>query len=90
MQVASAQARAAAVALDAATAVLHVLASPGLPTALYVDELLAALGAVAKAQLQLNVLPFYDVRLQRQYRPSLAGVAAAAGVLQGGERLASS
>jgi hypothetical protein len=50
---------------------MQLLAAPGLPTSLYLDELLTAVISLAKHQLQYNVLALHDPQYKRLYRPDL-------------------
>eukprot|EP00882_Tetradesmus_deserticola_P026901 GHRQ01029722.1.p2 GENE.GHRQ01029722.1~~GHRQ01029722.1.p2 ORF type:complete len:160 (+),score=55.35 GHRQ01029722.1:884-1363(+) len=71
----SATNKAITASLEAACCCLQVLASPGLPNSLYLEELVTALVQLAKYQLQYNVLAFYDAQCKRLYRPtSTAGM----------------
>jgi hypothetical protein len=49
-----------------------VLAAPGLPNSLYMEELVTATVQLAKYQLQYNVLAFHDAQYKRLYRPTSA------------------
>jgi hypothetical protein len=51
---------------------MQLLAAPGLPNSLYLDELLTATVQMAKYQLQYNVLSMHDAHYRRLYRPSIA------------------
>eukprot|EP00775_Hariotina_reticulata_P010526 gene10526-10686_t len=67
-----ASSKAVAGALDAACCCMQLLAAPGLPNTLYLEELLAATVQMAKYQLQHNVLSLHDAHFMRLYRPSSA------------------
>lgn len=54
-------------------AVLQVLAAPGLPGELYVEDTIVAVLALLKQQLQANVLAFHSPAAARLYRPELQG-----------------
>ncbi|KAG2502251.1 hypothetical protein HYH03_000737 [Edaphochlamys debaryana] len=56
-------------ALEAVLCALVVLSSPGLPTSLYMEELLGDAVGLAQHCLQLNVLALHDPRFKRMYRP---------------------
>jgi hypothetical protein len=74
MQPASLQAAVQAVstALDAAIALLVLLAAPGLPPELYTEDVMDRPVGLLKYHLQYNALVFYDVRFKRIYRPAAA------------------
>jgi hypothetical protein len=60
-------------AVDSAAVALHVLASPGLPASLYLEELVADVAQLLKYQLQYNGLAFYDDKLCRAWRGAQEG-----------------
>jgi hypothetical protein len=60
-------------AVDSAVVALHVLSSPGMPKALYLEELVLDLVNLLKYQLQYNALVFYDDRLSRAWRGAAEG-----------------
>lgn len=72
MQVSSSSFQAVSVALEAACCCMQLLAAPGLPNSLYLDELLTATVSLAKYHLQYNVLALHDPQYKRLYRPAAA------------------
>lgn len=72
LQSSSPSSKAVAASLEAACCCLQLLAAPGLPNSLYMDEVLTAVVQLAKYQLQYNVLAFHDAQYKRLYRPSSA------------------
>lgn len=66
-------AAAAGAGVDAAVAVLHIAAEPGLPRHMVAEESLQQVANLLRVQLQQNVVPFYSARLQRLLRPALSG-----------------
>ena len=76
MSAATAQPKSAPVArvaacLEAVLCELVVLATPGLPTELYLEQLLERAVDAARHHLQVNVLAVHDVRFKRLYRAAL-------------------
>eukprot|EP00877_Chromochloris_zofingiensis_P014848 jgi/Chrzof1/9617/Cz04g09250.t1 len=57
-------------ALDAAVACLQVLASPGMPSELYLEELLNKIIELTRYQLQYNIMVFHSIKHRQLYRPS--------------------
>jgi hypothetical protein len=73
LQASSATSKAITASLEAACCCLQVLAAPGLPNNLYMEELVTAMVQLGKYQLQYNVLAFHDAQYKRLYRPASAG-----------------
>ncbi|GAX81043.1 hypothetical protein CEUSTIGMA_g8478.t1 [Chlamydomonas eustigma] len=58
-------------ALDSAMAALYVLSCPGMPSEVYLEEMIEQIILVIKHNLQHNVMVFYESRFARLWRPSL-------------------